>query len=135
MLNLSIEFGSDFPATVQEFELDKCQNEFKKIPDGKPIIDTQVCAHSPVKFSDTCKGNREFKPLKSRHEAQQFNFKEILAVLSRTMSTLNLSSTASHLMGEFKPTESLANVLTCSSFPELAADQAFPQSIPESTNT
>jgi hypothetical protein len=69
MLSLSIEFGSDFSATVQEFELDKCQNEFKKIPDGKPIIDTQVCAHSPV-FSDTCKGNREFKPPKF-HRADQ----------------------------------------------------------------
>lgn len=44
-------------AEVDEFPLDECIAKFKTIPASKPIIKGQVCAHSPISFSDTCQGD------------------------------------------------------------------------------
>lgn len=55
-------------ATVEEFPLEQCQEEFLKIPRSKlKIVDTQICVHSPGNMSDTCQGetNNAFVASKS----------------------------------------------------------------------
>lgn len=55
-------------ATVEEFPLEQCQEEFLKIPRSKLRIgDTQICVHSPGNMSDTCQGetNNAFVASKS----------------------------------------------------------------------